>query len=128
MTYLALIHGARGFSHFTHVPVDPELRQAIRGVREELERLWPLLLSAESSDVLTVEAAYVHHLEFASNGRVYLVLTNALNSPAEVTVGGEDLPDGRRPEPVSGSEAWQVMAGREWKIILPALARHVVAW
>ena len=128
MTYLALIHGARGFAYFTHVPVDADLRQAIRAVRGELERLWPPLLEAEPSRALTVEGAGVHHVQFASDGRAYLVLANALSRPADVTVTGSQLTEGTRPEPVFGSEAWQVMAGKKWKIILPALGRHVATW
>lgn len=98
MTYLALIHGARGVQYFIRRPPaqnpnSPDLWSECRRLMLELGQLTPVLASAETiplAGTAGVSPASVHAAAFKERGAVTILCANTLNQPAqlELTVPG----------------------------------------
>lgn len=98
MTYLALIHGARGIQYFIRRPVlgnpsSPELWAECRRLMQELGQLTPALTSAEKAPEVKASLPQVHAAAFRERGAITVLATNVANEP---------LPLELTLEPVSG--------------------------
>lgn len=89
MTYLALIHGARGVQYFIRRPPAvnpncPDLWSECRRLMLELSQLTPALASPEEAPAVTCSAAHVHLAAFKDRGAVTVLAANVENRPLSV--------------------------------------------
>lgn len=97
MTYLALIHGARGIQYFIRRPVvgnptSPDLWSECRRLMLELSQLVPALSSAEAGPAARAAQPQVHVAAFRERGAVTVLCANVANQPLplELTLEGMD--------------------------------------
>lgn len=89
MTYLALIHGARGVQYFIRRPPavnpnSPDLWSECRRLMLELSQLTPALASAEEAPPVTCSASQVHLAALKERGAVTVLAANVENRPLSV--------------------------------------------
>jgi len=89
MTYLALIHGARGVQYFIRRPPavnpnSPDLWSECRRLMLELGQLTPVLASAEEAPAVICNAPQVHLAAFKERGAVTVLAANVENRPLSV--------------------------------------------
>ncbi|MEN6358064.1 MAG: hypothetical protein ABFD83_13385 [Armatimonadota bacterium] len=92
MTYLALIHGARGISYFAQKPHSNELWNEMKQLAFEVRTLTPVLYSLEKVSGACVDKKAVHLAVKRYKGEVYLIAVNERPNPITVsfTVPGAD--------------------------------------
>lgn len=95
MTYLALIHGARGIQYFMRVlpnvrPMATALWAECRRLGAETAELSPALLSTLPQPEVQISAPEVHAAAFATDDAITIVAANTVNQPLplRLTVAG----------------------------------------
>lgn len=90
MTYLALIHGARGVQYFIRRPPvinpnSPDLWSECRRLMLEVSQLTPALASAEAQPKVTTDLPQVHVAAFRERGAITILAANIAKQPTTVT-------------------------------------------
>lgn len=90
MTYLALIHGAKGLIYYCYydmrvLPQYAEMWEWMKAIGKEVETLMPVLLSSDDRGeaLFSPAAAPIHTRLKAADGRLYLMAVNAGNRRVE---------------------------------------------
>lgn len=96
MTYLALIHGARGIQYFIRRPVvgnptSPDLWSECRRLMLELSQLVPALSSPEVAPQAKAAQPQVHVATFRERGAVTVLCANVVNEPLPLEIVLEGL-------------------------------------
>ncbi len=91
MTYLALIHGARGVQYFIRRPpvvnpTSPDLWSECRRLMLELSQLTPALCSDEDAPKVTCAQPEVHVAAFKERGAVTILAANVENRPMPLEI------------------------------------------
>jgi hypothetical protein len=100
MTYLALIHGARGVQYFIRRPPlgnpnSPDLWSECRRLMLELSQLTPALASGEDAPKVSCAAPQVHVAAFKERGAVTILAANVENRPMPIELTVDAAFDGR---------------------------------
>ncbi|MDX9971422.1 MAG: hypothetical protein RBU21_00385 [FCB group bacterium] len=92
MTYLSLVHGAKGLLFYCYydlrvLPQYNEMWDWMKGIGAEVKTLSPVLLSPEDLGTVkfTPESAPIHTLLKRHDGKLYLIAVNSGNEAAKVT-------------------------------------------
>jgi hypothetical protein len=100
MTYLSLIHGAKGIQYFIRRPVvvnptSPDLWSECRRLMLELSQLVPALASPEKPPVVRCDAPPVNVAAFRERGAITVLCANVTNQPLPFTVTLDQLWTGK---------------------------------
>ena len=99
MTYLALIHGARGMQFFIRRPpignpTSPDLWNECRRLALEVGQLTPALASPEEAPSVRCSKPEVHVATFRDRGAVAVLAANVRNAPLPIELTLEAKADG----------------------------------
>ncbi len=128
MTYLALIHGARGIQYFIcrppiGNPTSPDLWNECRRLALEIGQLTPALTSGEEPPKVTCSAPQVHVAVFQERGAVTVLAANVTNSPLPLELS-VDRPFAGLAEVLFENRRVKVASSR-WTDVMDALGTRV---
>ncbi|NPV47953.1 MAG: hypothetical protein HPY69_13410 [Armatimonadetes bacterium] len=117
MTYLALIHGARGIQYFIRRPIvgnptSPDLWSECRRLMLELSQLVPALSSPEAAPEVSAAQPQVHVAAFRERGALTVLCANVANEPLPLEVVLEGLKWSGSAEVLFENRQVAVMEGR----------------
>jgi hypothetical protein len=117
MTYLSLIHGARGIQYFIRRPVadnptSPDLWSECRRLMLELSQLVPALSSAEKAPSVEAAQPQVHVAAFQERGAVTVLCANVANEPLPLRVALKGLKWSGEAEVLFESRTVKVTGGK----------------
>ena len=132
MTYLALVHGAKGIIYWAHTASRyyirdyPEHWAAVKKIAGELRDLSPALLTPDSKRELSVapEGATVDTMVKELDGRVYVFAVNREPEPCSASFRLPGISPAVRVEVLFENRAFQA-AGGSWKDDFKPLDVHV---
>ena len=99
MTYLAIVHGAKGIFYFAYhgsqydVRLSPKYWEGVKGIAGELRDLTPVLLASGNGKKINVQdqgggQKAIHSLVKKLDGKKYLFAVNTLNAPVHGIILG----------------------------------------
>jgi len=111
MTYLAVIHGVKGFFYFSYAQMrreeEPALWNSFKSLTEELKQLAPVILAPIPEREISVspQGSGVHYLLKEYEGKIYIFAANPEKKEIEVTF--------RSPKLKKNSEVIVLFEGRQ---------------
>jgi len=135
MTYLGLIHGARGLFYYSYfdiwqLPDAADRWEWLKGIGAEVKSMEGILLSCEDVSGISCSQAAVHFLVKRYQDSFYLLMTNPSGATVQATFRGSDhlslttesFRDFLQPDKL------QEIRNNQFTVMLPSLERRVYSW